>query len=110
MKRWVDMTGFLKRYGPTRAFDFFTYTELVYWFVFCVAINPFRWKWAMFVFFGLGKELPFKVVQEEDRLRNLDGVVRGRGVEEKETRDSEIEGRSETAGEVPTSSLMVDES
>ncbi len=92
MKRWVDMTSLLKRYGPTRAFDFFTYTELMYWFVFCVAINPFRWKWAMFVFFGLGKELPFKVVEEENRLRSLNGAAWGRREKGREKRDSKIEG------------------
>ena len=74
MKRWVDMTRFLKRLAPTSAFDFFTYSELIYWFVFCVAINPFRWKWALFVFFGLGKELPFRIVEEEERLRSLKGA------------------------------------
>ena len=64
------MTSKLKSLAPTRAFDFFTYSELIYWFVFVVAINPFRWKWALFVFFGIGQGLPMKVVQEEDRLRN----------------------------------------
>ena len=44
MKRWIDMTSKLKSLAPTRAFDFFTYSELLYWFVFVVAINPFRWK------------------------------------------------------------------
>lgn len=70
MKRWIDMTRFLKSKAPGGAFDFFTYAELIYWFVFCVAINPFRWKWALFVFFGVGSALPLKVVQEEDHLRN----------------------------------------
>jgi hypothetical protein len=80
MKRWVDMTRYVKRFAPTAAFDFFTYTELLYWFVFCVAINPFRWKWAAFVFFGVGPQLPFKVVEEEDRLRNgLGWGGKGRG-------------------------------
>ncbi|KAL9118873.1 MAG: hypothetical protein Q9187_004573 [Circinaria calcarea] len=74
MKRWVDMTRFVKSKAPTGAFDFFTYSELVYWFVFCVAINPFRWKWAFFVFFGIGRDLPLKVVRGEDRLRNGLGV------------------------------------
>lgn len=41
MRRWVDMTIFLKRFAPTGAFDFFTYLELVYWFTFCIVINPF---------------------------------------------------------------------
>ena len=70
MKKWIDMTRFLKSRSPIGAFDFFTYSELIYWFVFCVAINPFRWKWALFVFFGIGSTLPLSVVKEEDRLRN----------------------------------------
>lgn len=70
MKRWIDMTSKLKSLAPTRAFDFFTYSELIYWFVFVVAINPFRWKWALFVFFGIGQALPMRVVQEEERIRN----------------------------------------
>lgn len=66
MKRWIDMTRWIKSKAPgggssisshpfrkegsielilvaPLAFDFFTYSELIYWFVFCVAINPFRW-------------------------------------------------------------------
>ncbi|KAI9878508.1 MAG: hypothetical protein M1830_000689 [Pleopsidium flavum] len=70
MKRWIDMTRLLKSKAPGGAFDFFTYAELIYWFVFCVAINPFRWKWAVFVFFGIGTTMPLKVVQKEDRIRN----------------------------------------
>lgn len=70
MKKWIDMTSTLKSLAPTKAFDFFTYSELIYWFVFVVAINPFRWKWALFVFFGIGSHLPAKIVEEEDRLRN----------------------------------------
>lgn len=64
------MTSMLKSLAPTKAFDFFTYSELIYWFVFIVAINPFRWKWALFVFFGIGRHLPAKIVEEEDKLRN----------------------------------------
>ena len=52
------------------AFDFFTYSELMYWFVFCVVINPFRWKWALFVLSGVGSALPMRVVREEDEIRN----------------------------------------
>jgi hypothetical protein len=33
-------------------------------------INPFRWKWAAFVLFGVGKGLPLSVVQQEDKVRN----------------------------------------
>ena len=74
MKKWIDMTRFLKKRSPVGAFDFFTYSELIYWFVFCIAINPFRWKWALFVFFGIGSALPLSVVKEEDRLRNRLGI------------------------------------
>ncbi|RYP11178.1 hypothetical protein DL765_007865 [Monosporascus sp. GIB2] len=70
MRRWIDMTRFLKATAPTGAFDFFTYLELVWWFVFCIAFNPFRWKWAFFVFFGLGFALPPRVVEGEDYVRN----------------------------------------
>ena len=68
MQRWIDFTKVLKMNSPTGAFDFFTYLELIWWFFFCVAINPFRWKWAIFVFFGIGFALPKAVVRQEERL------------------------------------------
>lgn len=77
MERWIDMTRFLKSRSPTPAFDFFTYLELIWWFAFCIVINPFRWKWALFVFFGIGESLPRRVVEEEDRLRQRMGVRNG---------------------------------
>ncbi|EHK97331.1 putative Dimethylaniline monooxygenase [Glarea lozoyensis 74030] len=77
MERWIDMTRFLKKFAPTGAFDFFTYLELIWWFTFCIAINPFRWKWAFFVFFGIGTTLPKKVVEAEDRLRGSLGIRNG---------------------------------
>lgn len=70
MKRWIDMTRWIKSRAPTGAFDFFTYSELLYWFVFTIVINPFRWKWAFFVLFGIGKALPLSIVQKEDKVRN----------------------------------------
>ncbi|KAL6867137.1 hypothetical protein J3F83DRAFT_740118 [Trichoderma novae-zelandiae] len=73
MERWIDMTRTLKRFSPTGAFDFFTYLELVWWFVFCVAFNPFRWKWALFVFFGVGIGLPDVVVRTEKRFVKGEG-------------------------------------
>lgn len=78
MKKWINMTKFIKRRAPTGAFDFFTYSELTYWFVFCVAINPFRWKWALFVLFGIGSGLPLGVVRREDSVRNGLGMKRYR--------------------------------
>lgn len=70
MKTWIEMTRVLKSCSPIGAFDFFTYSELVWWFTFCVAINPFRWKWAVFVFLGIGIGLPKGIVKGEDWVRN----------------------------------------
>jgi hypothetical protein len=46
----------------------------LYWFVFVIVINPFRWKWALFVLCGIGVALPKRVVMEEDKLRNQFGM------------------------------------
>ncbi|KAH6658891.1 monooxygenase [Truncatella angustata] len=81
MERWIDMTKILKMAAPTGAFDFFTYLELLWWFAFCVIINPFRWKWAFFVFFGVGIALPKKIIQSEGPIRN------GIGLRHEEGRD-----------------------
>ncbi|THX02602.1 FAD/NAD(P)-binding domain-containing protein [Aureobasidium pullulans] len=70
MEFWVDMTRWLKARAPTGAFDFFTYSELLWWFFFCITINPFRWKWAIFVFTGVGIGLPLEVVDREEKIRN----------------------------------------
>nr|POE85121.1 baeyer-villiger monooxygenase [Quercus suber] len=74
MKLWIDFTRWVKQRAPTGAFEFFTYAELIYWFVFVIVINPFRWKWAAFVLMGIGVSLPKTIVQQEDRLRALNGV------------------------------------
>lgn len=74
MKLWIDMTRWIKSRAPGGAFDFFTYSELTYWFIFIILINPFRWKWAVFVLFGRGSALPRAVVKEEEKLRNGLGV------------------------------------
>lgn len=73
MQRWIDMTKILKTNSPIGAFDFFTYLELVWWFVFCVGINPFRWKWAIFVFFGVGLGLPKAFVDREQMVLDSEG-------------------------------------
>ncbi|EMC98203.1 hypothetical protein BAUCODRAFT_155411 [Baudoinia panamericana UAMH 10762] len=70
MKTWIDFTRWIKRRVPTGAFEFFTYSELIYWFVFIIVVNPFRWKWAPFVLCGLWAGLPKTVVEQEDKLRN----------------------------------------
>ncbi|KAF3359636.1 hypothetical protein VDGD_07888 [Verticillium dahliae] len=74
MRLWIDFTRLLKSASPIAAFDFFTYTELLWWFTFCIAFNPFRWKWAFFVFFGIGYALPKRVIEAETPLRNGAGV------------------------------------
>lgn len=74
MRRWIDMTRWIKVEAPGGAFEFFTYSELVYWFVFTIAVDPIRWKWARFVLFGVGKELPLGVARQEDSARGESGV------------------------------------
>lgn len=55
MKRWIDWTRWFKQRAPSAAFDFFTYSEMMMWFVECVAWKPQRWRWAAFVFLGWGR-------------------------------------------------------
>lgn len=69
MKTWIDFTRWVKQRAPTAAFDFFTYSELMYWFVFVILINPFRWKWGLFILCGVGAALPRTIVRQEDKLR-----------------------------------------
>ncbi|KAK5016650.1 hypothetical protein LTR16_004847 [Cryomyces antarcticus] len=77
MKRWIDMTRWIKAKAPGGAFDFFTYGELVYWFVFVILVNPFRWKWALFVLCGIGTALPMRIVRDENKVRNGLGMSNG---------------------------------
>ncbi len=56
IKRWVDLTRWLKKMAPGQAFNFFTYSEMMLWFVECIAWNLARWNWLVFVF--LGWEVP----------------------------------------------------
>ncbi|KAF2431715.1 FAD/NAD(P)-binding domain-containing protein [Tothia fuscella] len=71
MKFWINMVRKVKAKAPGGAFDFFTYGELLWWFFFTLVINPFRWKWAFFVLFGIGTALPMSVVRQEDRFRTM---------------------------------------
>lgn len=73
MKKWIDLTTSLKRAAPGGAFEFFTYGELLYWFVFVILVNPFRWKWTLFVLFGIGAQLPIQIVEKEDKIRGYYG-------------------------------------
>ncbi|KAJ5884656.1 hypothetical protein N7495_009166 [Penicillium taxi] len=70
MKTWIDFTRLMKKMAPTKAFEFFTYSELIYWYIFVIAVNPFRWKWALFVIFGIGRSLPLMVVEQENSFRS----------------------------------------
>ncbi|KAL2760144.1 hypothetical protein ACRALDRAFT_2096116 [Sodiomyces alcalophilus JCM 7366] len=79
MRAWIDFTRLLKKTSPTAAFDFFTYLELLWWFVFCIAFNPFRWKWALFVFFGVGFMLPKHIADAEARLKPWEGTHAEKG-------------------------------
>lgn len=66
MRLWINVTRWLKSRSPTGAFDFFTYGELLWWFFECVVVNPFRWKWALFVLCGWGR--PRWIVEKERRV------------------------------------------
>ncbi|KAF2486299.1 hypothetical protein BDY17DRAFT_291224 [Neohortaea acidophila] len=74
MKLWIDFTRWVKKRAPAGAFEFFTYAELLYWFCFVILINPFRWKWALFVMCGIGVALPKQIVMQEDRVRAELGI------------------------------------
>lgn len=37
--------------------------------MFVIVINPFRWKWALFVLMGVGAVLPQEIVRHEDKIR-----------------------------------------
>lgn len=54
MRAWVDTTRVIKGAFPGQGLDFFTYSELIWWFVFGMLANPARWKWVVFVLFGRG--------------------------------------------------------
>lgn len=77
MRRWIDFTRWVKRKAPTGAFEFFTYSELIYWFVFVLVIHPFRWKWAIFVLFGISSGLPFAIAEQEQKLRHQKTLENG---------------------------------
>ena len=66
MKLWIAMIQILKSRVPTAAFDFFTYAEMICWLLSCLAISPFRWRWAPFVISGVGTPLPPKVIMRND--------------------------------------------
>lgn len=57
VKAWIDAIRWLKSKSPGGAFEFVTYSEIHLWFFFCIAINPFRWRWLLFVFFGIDTAL-----------------------------------------------------
>lgn len=77
MKWWIDLARWVKARAPGGAFEFFTYGELLYWFLFVIVVNPFRWKWALFVLFGVSTGLPFRVVKEEGKIRDGLGMKQG---------------------------------
>lgn len=45
MKKWIDMTRTMKSYAPNGAFDFFTYSELIYSFVLEVGLFSLLGNW-----------------------------------------------------------------
>lgn len=55
MKRWIDFTRWYKERAPNKAFDFFTYSEMMLWILECMLLKPQRWTWMIFVLFEWGK-------------------------------------------------------
>ncbi|KAK8227374.1 hypothetical protein HDK90DRAFT_57615 [Phyllosticta capitalensis] len=82
MKVWVDLMHWFKAGAPGGAFDFFTYSEMMCWFAFTMLANPFRWKWALFIFGGVGMSFPMAVVQLETWMCRFLGVKAGKTHEE----------------------------
>ena len=54
MKAWVDLLRVLKHFAPTGPLEFFTYGEMMLWFIFFVMIRISRWRWGLFILFGWG--------------------------------------------------------
>jgi hypothetical protein len=100
MRKWIDsklsthLCAFFRRQGfadqssPSLQSDapaqegfahtsirLFHYLELLWWFFFCIAINPTRWKWALFVMAGIGMGLPEETTEAEDVVREQLGFA-----------------------------------
>ncbi|KAK4170472.1 hypothetical protein QBC43DRAFT_306287 [Cladorrhinum sp. PSN259] len=58
MRRGVDITRVIRATSLIGNLEIFCYVELIGWFVLCVAVNPFRWKWVIFILFGVELMLP----------------------------------------------------
>jgi hypothetical protein len=56
MKVWVDVFRWLKSFAPSGASDFFTYGELMLWFILFILVRPSRWRWMFFVLNGWGMQ------------------------------------------------------
>jgi len=65
MRVWVDTTRIWKRGAPVAGLDYFTYSELVWWFIFSMTINPWRWRWILFVLLGWQMVLPSRTRVKE---------------------------------------------
>ncbi len=80
MERWVGWVGWLKGKAPRAAFDYFTYSELILWFLSCILFRPVMWQWAWFVATGLGQAGPKGVSMRSTvdlKLRDLNAMVNG---------------------------------
>lgn len=58
MRLWVDWTRVWKRGAPAAGLEFFTYSELIWWFISSMLMNPARWRWFLFVLCGWRFGLP----------------------------------------------------
>ncbi|KAK3985647.1 hypothetical protein QBC44DRAFT_334550 [Cladorrhinum sp. PSN332] len=58
MRRWIDVTRVLKATSLVGNLYIFCYVELICWFVIYISFNPFRWRWVLFILFGVELLLP----------------------------------------------------
>ncbi|TQB70391.1 hypothetical protein MPDQ_000605 [Monascus purpureus] len=68
MKVWIDFMRYTKR-SDIPAFEFLTYAELIYWCIVALFLDPFRWKWVLFVLTGKGGSFPEKIIEKESPFR-----------------------------------------
>lgn len=58
MQRWVRWVGWVKGRAPGKAFQYFTYGELILWFVEAIVWRQSMWQWGWFVATSLGQAGP----------------------------------------------------
>jgi hypothetical protein len=58
MSVWIWPRRRVQKTLPLIPRDVLTYLEVIWLLYICIGINPFRWEWFLFVFFGFSFMLP----------------------------------------------------